>query len=44
MKTSEDQRAIQQPDIAKDLRFLSGFKKYTAGPIKEDIDSIIVFK
>jgi hypothetical protein len=42
--TSEDQGAIQQPDVAEDPGFVFGIKKHTAWPIEEDIDSVIVFK
>jgi len=43
-QTSEDQGAIQQPDVTKDSEFVFGIKKYVARPIKENIDSVIVFK
>ena len=42
--TSEYQRAIQQPDVAKDPRFVFGIEKHTAWAIEEDIDSIVVLK
>jgi hypothetical protein len=41
---SEDQGAIQQPDVAEDPGFVFGIKKHTAWPIEEDIDGVIVFK
>lgn len=46
-QTSEDQEAIQQPDVAKDpgqVGRMSRVQKYTAGSIEENIDSVIVFK
>ena len=43
-QTSEDQGAIQRPDVAKDPGFVFVSKKHTAGPIEENIDSVIVFK
>lgn len=43
-RTSEDQDAIQRPDIAKDSEIAFDFKKYTARTIDENIDSAVVFK
>ena len=43
-QTSEDQDAIQRPDITKDPEFVFGIKKHTARPIEENIDGVVVFK
>ena len=44
VQTSEDQEAIQRPDIAKGPGFVFGIKKHTPWPIEENIDGVIVFK
>ena len=43
-RTSEDQRTIQRPDVAKNPGFVFGIEKHSTWPIEKDIDSIIVFK
>jgi hypothetical protein len=43
-RTSEDQDAIQRPDITKDPEIGSDIKKYTARPIEENKDGAVVFK
>jgi hypothetical protein len=43
-QTSEDQGAIQQPNVAKTPGFEGGMKKYMTWLIEENIDRIIVFK
>jgi len=43
-QTSEDQAAIQRPDVAKDPGSVFGIKKHTARLIEENIDGVVVFK
>ena len=42
-QTPDDQEAVQRPYIAEDPKVRFDFKKHTAGPIEENIDSAIVF-
>jgi hypothetical protein len=43
-RTSEDQDAIQRPDITKDPETVSDIKKPTAWPIEENKDGAVVLK